>query len=421
MLLSHDLAHGQKPGARTRQEVGPAVQQHAVNMPGKLLDRMFTMVFSQLVYPQIWEDPVVDLQALALRPSDRMITIASGGCNILSYLTAQPREIIAVDLNVHHLALTRLKLAAAQYLPDHQALYQFLGNASHDRNHRLFAGYIAENLDEHDRAYWLQRSWLRRRRIDMFATNLYRHGVLGRFIGAGHALARIHRVDLSAMAHASSLEAQNRIFDSQVAPLFEKPLVRFLASRRLCAFGLGIPPAQARLLAEESQGDLSRVLLSRLRKLCCDFPVEQNYFAMQAFTRGYQGCSPAYLPLYLQQSHHAAVRETANRVKTAHRSMTEQLLSESNASLNAYVLLDAQDWMTDKQLNDLWQQIDRTASPGARVIFRTAGLHTILPGRVASGILNNWHYDAEQSAALGQQDRSAIYGGFHCYRKLPPA
>ncbi|RUV80009.1 DUF3419 domain-containing protein, partial [Mesorhizobium sp. M1A.F.Ca.IN.020.32.1.1] len=49
--------------------------------------------------------------------------------------------------------------------------------------------------------------------------------------------------------------------------------------------------------------------------------------------------------------------------------------------------------------------------------FRTAAEASILPGRVSAALLNQWHYDAEASTKLGAEDRSAIYGGFHVYRK----
>ena len=52
------------------------------------VERMFTLAFSKLVYPQIWEDPVVDMQALDIGPGHQVIAIASGGCNVLSYLIA---------------------------------------------------------------------------------------------------------------------------------------------------------------------------------------------------------------------------------------------------------------------------------------------------------------------------------------------
>jgi S-adenosylmethionine-diacylglycerol 3-amino-3-carboxypropyl transferase len=55
-----------------------------------LRERLFALLFSNLVYPEIWEDPEVDLEALALDKDSRLITIASGGCNVLSYLAAAP-------------------------------------------------------------------------------------------------------------------------------------------------------------------------------------------------------------------------------------------------------------------------------------------------------------------------------------------
>ena len=85
----------------------------------------------------------------------------------------------------------------------------------------------------------------------------------------------------------------------------------------------------------------------------------------------------------------------------------------------AVELLDAQDWMSHVQMAELWAEITRTAKPGARVIFRTAGEASILPGRVKAGILDRWTYEAERSRILGFMDRSAIYGGFHLYQLKP--
>jgi S-adenosylmethionine-diacylglycerol 3-amino-3-carboxypropyl transferase len=73
--------------------------------------------------------------------------------------------------------------------------------------------------------------------------------------------------------------------------------------------------------------------------------------------------------------------------------------------------------MDDATLNALWLQITRTARPGARVIFRTAGENTILPGRVEDSVLSQWAYEAGRSAEIFARDRSAIYGGFHLYSK----
>ena len=58
-----------------------------------IYDRLFAFWFQQLVYPQIWEDPQVDLEALSLKETDHLVAIASGGCNVLSYLTQNPKKL----------------------------------------------------------------------------------------------------------------------------------------------------------------------------------------------------------------------------------------------------------------------------------------------------------------------------------------
>lgn len=96
-------------------------------------------------------------------------------------------------------------------------------------------------------------------------------------------------------------------------------------------------------------------------------------------------------------------------------SYTDQLRALPAQHLDRYVLLDAQDWMTDSVLTELWTEITRTARPGARVIFRTAGEESVLPGRIPDAILGQWTYEAEASKVWAARDRSAIYGGFHLY------
>ncbi len=162
---------------------------------------------------------------------------------------------------------------------------------------------------------------------------------------------------------------------------------------------------------------LRQVLKQRLEKLACHFPLQDNYFAWQAFARRYPDAGEGPLPTYLRPEHYPAIRANAERVTVHHASFTELLAAEPAASRDRYVLLDAQDWMTDEQLNALWGEISRTARPGARVIFRTAAEKSIIEGRLSPALRAQWHYDEERSQALNVRDRSAIYGGFHIYGK----
>src|SRR5580693_6740576 len=91
--------------------IAAAVQNTRDTGESTLWDRLFAVWFRRLVYTQIWEDPEADLAALGLASGSTIVTISSGGCNALSYLTARPAQIFAVDLNEAHLSLLKLKVA----------------------------------------------------------------------------------------------------------------------------------------------------------------------------------------------------------------------------------------------------------------------------------------------------------------------
>ncbi len=160
---------------------------------------------------------------------------------------------------------------------------------------------------------------------------------------------------------------------------------------------------------------MASVLRGRLKRLACDFSLDDNYFAWQAFDRSYAASGTGPLPPYLRAQNFDDIRDRAERVRVVRSPVTDALDGRQPASLDAYLLLDAQDWMTDAQLNALWQAITRTARPGARVVFRTAAEPSLLPGRLDEALLGRWTYEAAASHALGAEDRSSIYGGFHLY------
>lgn len=149
-----------------------------------LLEQLFAQMFSGLVYPQIWEDPLVDLLAMEIEPHHHIFTISSGGCNVLSYLTANPSKITAVDLNRAHVALTKTKLKAAESLESWDDFHRLFAVPNVKDNHQLYKLEIEPNLDETTRKHWQGRDITMRKRVRYFSENIYHHGMLGIFSGA---------------------------------------------------------------------------------------------------------------------------------------------------------------------------------------------------------------------------------------------
>jgi len=380
-------------------------------------DKLFAHWFSRLVYAQIWEDPQADLQALQLKPGANILTIASGGCNALAYLSAQPAAVHAVDLNAAHLAMLNLKQQAIKHLPDYEAALAFLGNAAHPDNLKRYKRHIRQHLNENASEFWESRSISGKPRYHYFSHQAYQYGLLGRFIGVAHGFVRLLGGDLSKLMEARDQQEQVSLFEQHVAPVFDSLLFKLIASQPVALYSLGIPPSQFEELRQDAKNGLPALFKERIRHLACDFPLDQNCFAHQAFARRYDASKQSALPMYLQKQHFSALRSHIDRLHTHHLTLTEFLRRQPRTSMDAYLFLDAQDWMDQRQLTELWEEVTRTAAPGAKVVFRTGGSKSPLDAKLPGHLLNAWHTDAGYNRHLSMQDRSAIYGGMHLYQK----
>ncbi|AJP73866.1 DUF3419 family protein [Sphingomonas hengshuiensis] len=399
-----------------------AVHRHEHLTKQGLLERAFTFAFRGLVYAQIWEDPEIDMEALEITPDSHVVTIASGGCNVYSYLTANPRKITAVDLNPAHIALNNLKQQAALHLPDYAAFRRFFGEADSAENIAAYKAYIRPHLDATSRAYWESRDLTGRRRITGFARGFYREGLLGKLIGFVHFMGRLYRIDPTQILKAQSIEEQRQIFETNYAPFFDKKALRWLVDQPAALFGFGIPPAQYDLLKADDSAGITGALKSRLRKLSCDFDIRDNFYAWQAFGRGYGKHEDAPLPPYLQRRHYETVRARADRVEIRHTNYADYLESMPAQSLDRYILLDAQDWMTDEQLTRIWSEITRTAKPGARVLYRTAAMPDVVKGHIPATLMDQWDYAPQDKLDdWTRRDRSSVYGATHVWTLKPHA
>lgn len=389
-----------------------ALLSHAVggHEVSSFWDRLFVRWFDQMVYPLIWEDPISDLSVMGDIKGQNMVCLTSGGCNILSYLSQQPASIAAVDLNETHLALLALKKTVFQQ-GDYQDLFQLFAQGNLPENKAVMAQFMS-HLPEFSRRYWQEKG-----RSDWFSHAFYHHGLLGKFIGIGHWIAKRSGHDLSAVMQAKTREEAEQIFDAKIAPVFDRGIVRWLSNQVWVLYGLGIPPKQYQVLLGDEE-DMAQVLKARLRHLACDFDLKDNYFAWQAFARRFNLSDQDALPLYLQAKHYEVIKQQVDRVSLNHESVTTYLAKQPSASVDVYVFLDAQDWMSREQLIELWTEVNRTARAGARVVFRAAGAESPLEEHLLAELLANWQTNSEENQQFWQKDRSAIYGGCFVYRHL---
>ncbi len=361
------------------QLIADAVRNSRDEAEATVWDRLFAFWFRRLVYTQIWEDPEADLAALQLPLGSTIVTISSGGCNALSYLTAQPAQVYAVDLNEAHLSLLKLKLAGLRAFSCYAEFWQFFGEAASPSNSELYRERLRLTLDAVARAYWDKRNVIGRPRHAYFTDGFYRHGMLGRFIGLAHLLAKCARIDLEALLNGK-IDAPERIEAlHRLDRLFHSPLARLITATPALLFSLGIPPQQRALLG--AGAPLNDVLHERLLRLINGHPNDCNYFAWQALHRAYCGPGDRCLPPYLQAGQFERMRNGAGLIIPVHANLRLFLESLPAREVDAVVLLDSQDWMAPEEIRALWNAIDRTGGDNVRVIGGTSLVAAYLASR----------------------------------------
>ena len=405
-----------------------AVQNEKLSSKQGFLQKLFAVWFDAFVYNQIWEDPRVDIEALKLDSNSRVLTISSGGCNALNYLVESPESVTAVDLNRHHIYLLNLKLTALKQLPTFEDFFDFFGYGKGKNCGTDYLRYIAKNLDKDTRNFWesntLGGSVIYGNRISFFTNaGLYEHSRNGYFLRFFHAVSRLFGCKPDEVLKAMSLAEQGTLYAKHIDPFFDNFVIKTLGKLPITMFGLGIPPQQYDELKKDLSGGktIIDIYRERVRRLTCDYPIQDNYFAWQAFARKYDTEKRHAVPEYLKQENYDLLKSNADRLVTKVGSVIDEIKNSEKGTFNRFIFLDAQDWMNAETMTDLWSAIAEKAEPGSRIIFRTASAASPIETNLAVALLAKFHYEKELSARLFKQDRASIYGGFHLYelKKLP--
>jgi S-adenosylmethionine-diacylglycerol 3-amino-3-carboxypropyl transferase len=393
---------------------------HTTSAREKLNTRIFKAVHRRnLIYNTCWEDPALDRVALDLQPDDRVLVITSAGCNALDYLLAGAGEVNAVDVNPIQNALLELKRAAALNL-DYDSFFALFGKGRSRHARQMYGDAIRPELPTPARKYW-------DRHINFFDGRGWRKsfyyrgtsGLLAKLVLINaHVLHRL-RQPFEALLAARSIDEQRNVYESRIRPRFWTPWLRWFMSRSLTLSLLGVPWPQRDQITSQYAGGVAQYIRDKVEAVVTRLPFHDNYFWRVYFQGHYtHDCCPEYLK-----------KENFDRLRTAlprlhvHTSTVTDFLRQAPPGLSKFVLLDHMDWMScnnPQGLVDEWNAILASARPGARVIFRSAGLrvnyldhlHVTYRGdRHELGSLLRYH--PELAAELHARDRVHTYGSFY--------
>ncbi|KAI8800744.1 hypothetical protein BJ742DRAFT_840202 [Cladochytrium replicatum] len=390
-----DSAHVHGQGMRWRQPFDT-----------KLIPR-----FSTYIYAFAWEDPRVDLEFMQMKPTDKMLTITSGGCNILEYLVkVGPARVHAVDLNPCQNNMLELKLAGISSM-EYQDFWRLFGEGQIPSFQTLLDTHLSPYLSPHAYQWWVANGNFK---------NLHKTGCSGLAIRVFDFVIKVRglRGAVDRMCNASTLAEQNKIWLEEIRPHFlSKWLIRILNNERFLWGALGVPPAQMQMIYEEGSAyDYAAntfdpaIEHSLLR--------DDNYFYYLCLMLKYR---PNNCPAYLSEAGFKILKENPERLNAIkiHTDTIINVLTNQveDAELDHIILMDHLDWFAHEDAEAELKMVHQKLKVGGRAYWRSAGKYPWY-----NEILEKLGFEVFPLQIREDKkmyiDRVNMYASFWCGRKL---
>ncbi|MCD0461564.1 DUF3419 family protein [Roseiconus lacunae] len=384
--------------------------------------RCFSAIHGRnLVYNTCWEDPRLDREALQLTREDSVLVITSAGCNALDYALQDPQAVHAVDMNPLQNALLELKKAAIKSL-QFDDFFQVFGRGFHTGWATLYRNQVRPHLTADVASIWdkrqnffdgsgRRRSFYFRGTSGLFAWMI--NGYIDRPRGLREAVHEILK--------AETVEEQAKIYRDRGVEkmLFSRPM-RWALRRDSVMAMLGVPRSQRLQLDRGYPGGIGKFIQDRIEHVFTRIPLHDNYFWRVYLTGSYaRDCCPDYLT---EAGFNSLANGLADRIST-HTKTVESFLSSHDGLISRFVLLDHMDWLYEhhpQSLSAEWQRIIESATPEARILWRSAALEVdfVDPLVIAAEgretrVGDLLRYQDDLANRLHQTDRVHTYGSFY--------
>ncbi len=359
---------------------------------------------SELIFTLSWEDPEVDKAALRIQPTDRLVTVTSGGCNTLTLLLEDPREVFAVDIDPAQSHVLELKIAAMRRL-QYAEFLEFLGLRKSSRRIEMYHRLL-DDLPSEARAFWDANR-------PLIEAGFLGTGRYERFIALFRALLRIlqGKKRIERLFENNTLESQRSYFEDvwntrRWRGLFDV----FFSKRVLGRRGLSADYFQF----EDGSASFAESFFRRTRHALTELPVRGNYFLSQYLLGRY--LEERHMPEYLLEPNYDVIARRIDRVHVITRDMKYWLADQPPSSFDCFALSNICELMDNHDTLKTFQEVARTARPDARMSFRNLMVNRKVPDELKDRIVR----DDALSRELIANDRSFVYSRVEALRLKTP-
>ena len=353
----------------------------------------------KLLFTQNWEDPELDRRALNIQTGEKLMTITSGGCNTLGFLLQDPESIFAVDINPSQKWVMELKMAIIRHFEQEEMLQFFGLKEDAERLEKYLQ--IRPDLSAEAQIFWdakekvLRKGFLTEGRFERFVK------LAGGFVKMVQGRKRVEQ-----LMQDKSMEAQQEFYDKkwntrQMRMMFGLLFNKHVLARR------GLKADYFHF--DDGSSSFAENFYGRLRKVLKDLPIQGNYFASMYLLGKYRRLHE--VPDYLLPEHFSTIKERLSRIQIIQEDAKKWLAKHEESSIDCFALSNICELMSLEDTEMLFQEVYRTAKPGARIMFR----NLMIPREVPESLAGKIKKDIELSKDLLAADRSFVYSKVAAY------
>jgi S-adenosylmethionine-diacylglycerol 3-amino-3-carboxypropyl transferase len=352
-------------------------------------------VFSDILYSQCWEDPMMDRSAFNISSDDVVFSITSGGCNVLTFLLDNPRKIIALDLNPTQNYLLELKIAAFKALA-YDELLEFVGIRDSRQRLELYQR-IRPGLRFESRTYWDSQS----PKIDegVIHCGRYEHymGLLRRWI------TRLMGRDLiEAFFAVEDCAARAELFHQRWENVWWWLFTKVLLSR--ITMSLLFDKAFFAYLGKSFS--FGKHFAGKAELALTKLPTRENYFLSYILLGRYY--DEEHLPPCLKRENYVTIRDRVGRIEIVCDNCEHFFSSLPDDTISKFNFTNIFEWMSPKVYKKLLEETIRVAWDGAIMTYRNLLVFRERPLSLQAFI----HPHRARARLLHEQDLSFIYDNY---------
>jgi S-adenosylmethionine-diacylglycerol 3-amino-3-carboxypropyl transferase len=369
--------------------------KEAVMTPGK--DGQVEL--HKLIYTANWEDPESDRMALRIQPGDTLMTITSGGCNTLGFLIHDPAAIHTVDINSTQAYQLELKMAAMKDL-GYWEFTGFLGLAPSRDRLEIYAS-LRTQLSPGARRFWDAHGTILRKGFILHGSYDAFVNLVGRYVRLGHGRKRV-----DGLLEARGLEEQRAFYDRFWDIRRTRWVFQLFYNKRVLA-RIGLEADYFRF--DDGSSSFAESFLKKFRKVIQDVPVRGNYFVHLYLKGRYRSLDE--VPDYLREEHYETIRSRLCRIHVMTADAKKWLAEQPDSSIDVFAMSNICELMDLADTRLTFQEVLRTAKPGARVCFR----NLIIPREVPEDLRVFIRKNGALSKRIKNADRSFVYSKVAAY------